>query len=69
MSDSEYAEPIGSASWVHRDTALPDCGRVLVYSPIYPQGHTMRFRIMDSVFVRISTEATHWLSLDSITPK
>ena len=57
-----------SECWVSRDVALPDCGRVLVFSPVYPKGDIMRFRIIDSQFVRISADVTHWLSLDDIAP-
>ena len=37
--------------------------RVLVFSPVYPEGHEMRYRLMDGQFVRISTEATHYAHL------
>ena len=69
MSEKEQNGHIGTEYWVHRDVSLPEYGRVLVFSPDYPRGNIMRFRIMDAEFVRISTEAEYWLFLDSITPK
>lgn len=61
-------ESMVSGCWVNRDVKLPDCGRVLVFSPVYPKDDPMRFRIIDSQFVRISTDVTHWLSLEDIEP-
>lgn len=47
--------------WKQRDDQLPPEGyRILAYSPAYEENHPMRFRILDSQFFRISTEATHW---------
>lgn len=37
--------------------------RVLVYSPVYPEGHDMRYRTMSNQFVRLCEEATHWAPL------
>ena len=37
--------------------------RVLAFSPVYPEGNEMRYRLMDAQFVRISTEATHYAHL------
>jgi hypothetical protein len=38
--------------------------RILTFSPIYPKGHEMRFRIMDARFFNISSEATHFAILE-----
>lgn len=54
--------------WIDVSTP-PECGRVLTFSPCYEVGHAMRFRIMDSQFVRISKEVTHWMDLEAITPE
>lgn len=51
--------------WIDRNEELPPDGMlVLIFSPIYPEGNSMRFRVMDSQFVRISTDATHWTKLE-----
>ncbi len=55
-------------AWVECKDRLPQSGRVLVFSPIYNVGDPTRFRVMDAQFVRISTEATHWMDLDAIAP-
>lgn len=34
--------------------------RVLIFSPVYPKDSEMRFRCVDSQFVDICKEATHW---------
>ena len=41
-------------------------GRVLIFSPIYPIGDPMRWRIVDWQFVRIMSEATHWVSINTL---
>ena len=55
-------------AWVECKERLPQSGRVLVFSPLYAVGDPTRFRVMDAQFVRISTEATHWMDLDAIAP-
>lgn len=55
-------------AWVECKERLPKSGRVLVFSPLYKVGDPTRFRVMDAQFVRISTEATHWMALDAIAP-
>ena len=40
-------------------------GYILIFSPCYPEDHTMRFRVIDSEFFRITTDATHWARLES----
>lgn len=43
------------------ELTLPlDNVRVLTFSPAYPEGDPMRFRIMDARFVRICIEVTQW---------
>ncbi len=50
--------------WISKEDELPVSGvRVLVFSPEYGANDPMRFRVMDSQFVRISKEATHWIYL------
>ena len=50
--------------WISKTDELPILGvRVLVFSPEYGADDPMRFRVMDSQFVRISGEATHWIYL------
>lgn len=41
---------------------LPE-GLILVFSPVYPQGHSMRIRMIDSRFLRFATEVTHWAAI------
>ena len=41
----------------------PAEGRILVYSPTYPVGDSMRYRIIDSSFLSICKEVTHWCEL------
>jgi hypothetical protein len=42
--------------------------RVLTFSPSYPVGDTMRFRLMDGQFVKICKEVTLWCSEDDLEP-
>ncbi len=52
--------------WIPRDGKLPPKGgRILVFSPIYPEGDALRFRILDSEFFCIATDATHWALLEA----
>lgn len=41
-------------------------GRVLAFSPIYPEGHFMRWRIIDGQFIRITSEVDKWISLNDL---
>lgn len=54
--------------WIKKETRLPDeekdGTRVETFSPIYPEDSEMRHRIMNSQFVRICKEVTHWRKLD-----
>lgn len=56
---------VSELSWValSLDTLPLRGGMVLVFSPAYPKGHPMRIRLMDSQFVRLCAEATHWASV------
>jgi hypothetical protein len=38
---------------------------MMVFSPVYPEGDPMRFRILDGQFFRLSPGATHWAILES----
>ena len=51
--------------WIPRDGKLPPKGgRILVFSPIHSEGDSLRFRILDSEFFSIATDATHWALLE-----
>lgn len=53
--------PICSACWIKRNDEMPERGeRVIAFSPVYPKGHEMRFRILDGQFIRITTEVEYW---------
>lgn len=53
--------PSCSASWIKRNDETPERGeRVIAFSPVYPKGHEMRFRILDGQFIRITTEVEYW---------
>jgi hypothetical protein len=50
--------------WFTRDDKLPPKNtKILVFSPIYPEGDSLRFRVLDSEFFCIATDATHWTEL------
>ncbi len=52
--------------WIDRDEEMPPEGmQILVFSPEYAEGQPMRFRIMDSQFYRLATDATHWATLET----
>ena len=49
------------SSWRKRNEEMPESGqRVVAFSPVYPKGHEMRFRILDGQFLRITTEVEYW---------
>ena len=53
----------------NRSDIIPPLGvRILAFSPSYPVGHEMRFRIVDSQFLKIIGEATHWMELEPNKP-
>jgi hypothetical protein len=66
MSD---CSPPTCSAWIGRGQhPLPADGvRILTFSPVYPKGHEMRFRIMDARFFVISSEATHFAILEPTT--
>lgn len=37
--------------------------RVMIFTPVYPEGHEMRYRLVDREFVKVCTDATHWAPL------
>ena len=41
---------------------LPEEGRrIITLSPVYPIGHEMRVRVIDSQFLRLCGEVTQWM--------
>jgi len=38
--------------------------QILIFSPVYPEGHSMRKRIIDSTFFDICQDATHWSDIE-----
>ena len=46
--------------WRTRDEKPKDRIRIAIYSPIYPEDSGMRKRIIDSQFLELCREATHW---------
>lgn len=54
--------------WKSIDIAPPTEVRVLAFSPAYPVGHDMRFRVVDSRFLKIMGEVTHWMELEPNAP-
>jgi hypothetical protein len=42
--------------------------RVLTFSPAYPKGDHMRYRILAAQFVEICKEVTHWIDVDDLEP-
>ena len=54
-----------SPIWISREIEMPPPDtRILVFSPEYSEDNQMRFRICDSQFFRISSDATHWALLE-----
>ena len=48
-----------------REVIMPEPGhRILIYSPDYEVGISMRWRIINSEFMPMMREATHWIYLD-----
>lgn len=47
----------------HNDLEQFTTDRIVVFTPNYAEGDDMRYRIMDKLFVRFSTDATHWAPL------
>ena len=47
---------------------LPENGdeRVIVFSPIYPIGHNMKFRIIQAQFIKICTNVTQWAYISEL---
>lgn len=43
--------------------------QVLTFSPAYPRGDMMRYRILDGQFVGICKEVTKWVYIDELEPK
>ena len=51
--------------WKDVKEEVPDdtTSKILVYSPIYPIGDSMRYRIINASFLKICGEVTHWCEL------
>jgi hypothetical protein len=41
-------------------------GRILIFTPDYPKGDPMRFRIIDPQFVKFMYLVTHFLPVESL---
>ena len=54
---------IEELTWQDVTKKPPEGVRILVFSPVYPFGKTMRFRLMDSEFLGTLTDATYWAEL------
>lgn len=53
--------------WVSREDRFPEKDqRVLAFSPVYPEGHSMRYRLIEGQFIRISIEVTHWIDVEEL---
>jgi hypothetical protein len=58
--------------WRHVKDGLPpedEDRQALVFTPWYPVGNPMRYRLMGSRFVRVCEEVTHWIYVDELEPK
>ena len=49
--------------WRPIETA-PEDGRIIVFTPDYPEHDPMRYRIIDAQFLRHLNEVTHWTPLE-----
>ena len=50
-----------------REVVMPEDGhRILIYSPMYEEHNSMRWRVIDSGFFDLMRDATHWVYLDKI---
>ena len=53
-------------NWIARKERMPPEGvQILVFSPNYPEGNSMRFRTLDSQFYQMTTDASHWTVLEA----
>lgn len=51
----------------HKFEEQPDSGkRILIFSPVYPENHEMRVRIIDSNFLSICKEVEKWAYLSDV---
>lgn len=37
--------------------------RILVFSPVYPEGNPMRYRVIDKQFLKTCTDVESWVAL------
>ena len=52
------------SEWISVEDRLPECiDGVLIFSPEYHTNNVMRVRIVEGQFVRMCTDATHWMPL------
>ena len=42
--------------------------QALAFTPVYPVGSPMRFRLMGSRFIRACEEVSHWTYVDELEP-
>ncbi len=50
--------------WLRIEDGLPENRqRILTFSPSYGENDSMRYRVVDSQFLDLMTEVTHWLYL------
>jgi len=52
------------SDWIDREQEQPNKDdRILIFSPCYPKGDEMRYRIVDAQFFKRTKYATHWCKL------
>jgi len=52
-------------NWKEIKKERPTTGIILIYCPSYSIDDTMRYRVIDSSFLNVCTDATHWCKLTS----
>ena len=58
-----------SIDWIDRNDEMPGeellkkGSRILIFSPVYPEGNGMRYRVAESQFFKFMADATHWALL------
>jgi len=54
--------------WFEKKDVSVEDSKILIFSPCYAVGHSMRLRIVDYQFLKICNEATLWMYLENISP-
>ena len=55
--------------WHLTDEEMPEPHRrVLTFSPIYPQGEPVRYRILEGQYVKLTKEVRMWAYLEDLLP-